>query len=103
MFGQSVLDKRFHVNGMEFTVRRIEPYPREKVSERYKDVLKFQRGVLVAVSHRGTLIPNITLAGGVVRLLEIEVDNRGTCKNPKAICEALGVKEAMYPYDLGKC
>lgn len=103
MFGQSVLDKRFHANGVEFMVRRIEPYPREKVSERYKDVLNFQRGVLVAVSHRGTLIPNITLTGGVVRLLEIEIDNLGICKNPKAICEALGIKGAMYPYDISEC
>ncbi|MEK7062290.1 MAG: hypothetical protein AAB504_03135 [Patescibacteria group bacterium] len=101
MFGQSVLGSNYEVNGVHFQVLGIEPYPRKKISKQYKEILKFRSGVLVAIPYRGTLIPNITIRGGVVRIIKIDV-YCSTYKNPKAICEALEVREAIYPYDLSK-
>ncbi|MFA6383335.1 MAG: hypothetical protein WCX17_02840 [Parcubacteria group bacterium] len=103
MLGQSILGSAYNIPGKYavFQVMEIEPYPKEKVSKRYKEILKFRPGVLVAVPYRGILIPNITITGGAVRLLQVEVDG-DIFKNPKAICEAIGVTEAMHPYDLKK-
>jgi hypothetical protein len=99
MFGRSVVGKIFRVNGVEFRVIAIDPYPKSRVSERYKAILSFRPGLLVAVPYRGILIPNITLSKGVVRLIEVEVDGE-VYKTPKTISQALKVLEAMCSYDL---
>lgn len=103
MFGRSVLGNAYNVKGeyAVFQVVQIKPYPKDKISERYKGILKFHPDVLVAISYRGTLIPNIILTGGVVRLLQVEVEGK-IYDSPKAICEVLGVKEVMWPYELKK-
>lgn len=101
MFGQSVLDSIYTANGVQFKVTKIDPYPRSRISDRYREILYFPPGVLVAIPYRGTLIPNITLSKGVVRLLEVEVDGE-LYDNPKAISQTLKVEEAMYSYDLTK-
>jgi hypothetical protein len=103
MLGQSILGNAYNIPGKYaiFTVVQIKPYSRGEVSKRYKEILRFRSGVLVAVPYRGILIPNITITGGVVRLLQVEVDGE-IFKTPKAICEAIGVTEAMHPYNLKK-
>lgn len=98
-FGDSVVGDVFQVNGVSFQVLEIEPYPEEKISPRYKAILKFGPGLVVAVLYRGILIPNITLKGGVVRLTKVEIDGK-IFVGPKAISEALWIKRAMYPYPL---
>ena len=82
-------------NGCSFTVAAVESYPREKVNERYCEILNLPTAKFVAVSYRGTLIPNITLKGGVARLIEVEVTGGGVYKRPGAISAALGIR---YPF-----
>ena len=82
-------------NGCSFTVTAVEPYPRDKVSEQYREILDLPPGMLVAVPYRGTLIPNITLKGGVARLTEVQVIGDSLLKRPGAISAALGIR---YPF-----
>ena len=99
MFGKEIVNSSYEVNKVAFRVLGIEPYPKNKVSKQYLEILAFPMGFLVAIAYRGTFIPNITLKGGVVRLTKVEVKGK-VYKNPKAISEALNIKEAMYKYDL---
>ena len=101
MSGQSVRGRMYRVNKVVFQVLEIEPYPKSKVSERYKEILELRPGVLAAISYRGTLIPNITLVNGVARLLRVKVGDK-VWKTPKTISAALGVKGAMLSYNLKK-
>lgn len=98
---KSITGNAYRVNGVTFKVVAAEAYQKEKVSDRYREILKFRKGVVVAVAFRGTLIPNVTLKDGVARLTEVEVAGVNY-KNPKAISQALGISEAMYAYDLEK-
>ena len=62
--GSELIGKKYVAqNGTSFTVTAIEPYPRDKVSEQYREILNLSPGMLVAVPYRGTLILNITLKG----------------------------------------
>lgn len=87
--------------GVKFTVAGIRNYPEAEVSDRYKGILAFNPGYLVAVSYRGSLIPNITLDEGVVRILAVVIDGKSLI-HPHAISQALGVKESMTPYTIKK-
>ncbi len=87
--------------GLVFKVLNAEAYPAEKISKQYKKLLTIESKHLVAINHRGTLIPNITLKDGVVRITSIEIDGK-TINKPKAISEALGIKVAMEGYFLVK-
>lgn len=101
MFGSSVLNETYQVGGVSFRVLGIIPYTVGNVSKRYEEILKFPSGLLIAIAYRGTLIPNITLKGGVVCLTKVEVKGE-VYKTPKTISETLKIEEAMYPYDLLK-
>lgn len=99
-FGKELVGGAYRtLNGTSFTVTAIEPYPDNKVSDRYREILDLPEGVLVAVSYRGTLIPNITVNGGVVRLTEVKVRDE-TYNRPGAISAALGIKKALVGYRL---
>jgi len=99
-FGQEVIGKKYATSeGVEFKVMEIEAYPKLEISERYLGILDLALGQLVAVRYRGTLIPNITLKGGVVRITKAEIDGQ-IFSRPKTISAALGIKEAMKPYEL---
>lgn len=98
-FGDDIVGCTFKKGSTVFMVMRAEPYPEDKISSRYKHLLNLPPGKLVAVSYRGTLIPNITLHGGVVRLTKIAVAGL-ILSTPKAMSEAVGVRHADYPYTL---
>lgn len=99
MFGKELVGRKFRTGEVDFKVLEIKPYSNRLVSDRYKKILAFREGFLVAVGFRGTLIPNITLKGGVARLTKIEINGQ-VFDRPKAISAALGIKEAMQPYEL---
>ncbi len=84
-------------DGVEFQVLDAEFYSQRTVSFRYKRILDFKPGLLVAVAYRGALIPNITMDGGVARLTKVEV-NGETFDRPHAISTAIGVKDDMSSY-----
>lgn len=99
-FGSSTVSKTYTTEGNTvFKVLKVKPYQEHQVKPAYRDVLSFKSGMLVAVNFRGTLIPNITLRGGVVRLLEVQVGDR-IYSRPSDICRALGVQHPMRPYRL---
>lgn len=98
-FGDEIVGRTFKKGSTVFMVMRAEPYPRDKISPQYKHLLGISPGKLVAVSYRGTLIPNISLQGGVVRLTSIAVAG-SSISTPKAISEALGIGRPNYPYTL---
>jgi len=99
-FGSELVGKTYRApSGCYFTVTAIEPYPDNKVSDRYKEILDLPVGVLVAVPYRGTLIPNITVKGGVVRLTGVAVKDE-TYKRPGEISATLGIKKALAGYRL---
>lgn len=83
--------------GVTFTVLCVESYQKKDVSERYKPILGVKPGHLVAVNYRGTLIPNITLEGGVARIISVSVGEL-TFDRPRAISEAIGIKDGLTPY-----
>ena len=90
---------KFRTAKTTFKVVEAETYPATKVSRRYKGILAFKPGFLVAVGFRGTCIPNITGGNGVVRLTKIEVDGE-IFDRPSTISEVLGVERPMTPYQL---
>lgn len=95
-----LIGKQFKTaNGVIFTILDVQSYPKSKVGERYKRILNFKPGLLVAISFRGTLIPNITLEGGVARLTSVEVDGN-SINTTTAISAVVGVKEAMVAYSI---
>jgi hypothetical protein len=99
-FGAEIIGKKYVTEGeVVFKVLGFEVYLKMEVSERYLGILDFDPGKLVAISYRGTLIPNITLKGGVVRLTKVQVKEQ-VFSSPKAISMALGIEEAMKPYGL---
>ena len=99
-FGNELVGKTYKApSGCVFIVTAIEPYPDNKVSDRYKEILDLAVGVLVAVPYRGTLIPNITLKGGVARLTEVTVKDE-TYYRPSTISAVLGIKKALVGYRL---
>lgn len=100
-FGQSVVGSSFILNGITFKVLEIIPYPKKNVSPQYREILDFNPGLLVAVAYRGTLIPNITLSDGVVRLTKIEIAGK-IINKPGAISKALRITEAMTSYEIKK-
>ena len=96
-FGDAVVGSTFKKANIVFMVLDVQPYPSDRVSTAYRRVLGAPLGTLMAISYRGTLIPNIAVRGGVVRLTKIAV--RGMIiSTPKAISEALGVNSAYHPY-----
>lgn len=95
-FGSELIGRKYTAhNGCSFTVTAIDPYPKEKVSESYREILDLPAGMLVAVPYRGTLIPNITLRGGVARLMEVTGADGKAYKRPKDISAMLGIR---YPF-----
>jgi hypothetical protein len=86
-------------NGIRFKVIDTELYPAREVSHKFKTILDFKAEHLVAISYRGTLIPNITLENGVVRLTKVEVDGK-VFDRPGAISRALGIEEYLTAYDI---
>ena len=98
-FGSEIVGKCFRVNGVVFQILELTAFPKEKVSDRYKAILAFKPWLLVALKYRATLIPNITLKDGVVRLTKVEVDGK-VIGTPLAISRALGIKKDMIPYKL---
>lgn len=86
-------------NGITFTLTEVKSYPKAEVSSRYKDILAFKPGYLVAISYRRALIPNITLEAGVARIMAVDV-NGTMYKRPHAISMALGIKDDMSSYPI---
>jgi hypothetical protein len=100
MFGSGIVGCTFKRGRTIFMVMDIEPYPEERIKPQFKDrLMRLKSGKLVAVTYRGTLIPNITLRGGVVRLTRIAIDGE-VLSGPRAISKALGINTAHYPYTL---
>ena len=95
-FGDEVRGRTFKRGGIVFMVMEVEAYPRDRVTPQFREVLNAPPGTLVAIPYRGTLIPNISVRGGVVRLTKIAVLG-SVCKTPKTISESLGV---IQPYRL---
>ncbi len=93
------IGKKYAVGSVTFEIVDVEEYPADKVSEQYKDILKFRAGYLVAVTYRGIFIPNITVEHGVIRLNKILVTGR-IYERPGAISEVLDIDESMYAYEL---
>ena len=91
--------KTFKTGDVTFTVLKSETFPANKVSSRYKMILSFRAGLLVAVGFRGICIPNITYDKGVVRLTEVSV-NGTVLSRPSDISRALGIEDPMVPYPL---
>lgn len=102
-FGNELIGRKYMApNASSFTVTAIEPYPKDKVSESYREILDLPPGMLVAVPYRGTLIPNITLKGGVARLTEVTDAGGKVYKQPKAISAALGIRYPFAGYRIKK-
>jgi hypothetical protein len=101
VFGQEIIGSTYWVNDIVFQVMSIDSYRESKVNKQYEEILLIPPGFLAAVAYRGTLIPNITLDGGVARLTKVHVAGK-VFKNPKAISAALGINKAMYAYDMKK-
>ena len=95
----NIIGKKYRTGKVTFTVLGAETYPAGKVSKRYKMILSFRSGLLVAVGFRGICIPNITYDKGVVRLTEIEV-NGEIFNSPSTISSVLEIKDHMVPYPL---
>jgi len=98
-FGRTVAGRTFKRGSTVFMVLGVQSYPRERIHSRFERVLRVPRGTLVAVSYRGTFIPNIVVQGGVVRLTRVAVLG-SILSTPKAISEALGIKQDYHPYEL---
>ena len=96
---KKIIGKKYNFERVTFEVLAVDEYPAEKVSKRYKDVLKFRPGYLVAIDYRKTLIPNITVDDGVVRLTKVRIDSK-VYSRPGAISSAIGITEAMHAYDI---
>ena len=105
MFGQSKLSapgSKYSVNGVVFLVLGVGPSlidGSKEISQQYVKFPDFPPGVLVAISHRGVLIPNLIFDDGSARLTEIEV-NGMRYNTPRAISDVLGINTAMWQYDL---
>ena len=91
--------RNFQVAETTFRVLGAEVFPAAEVSARYKGILAFKPGLLVAVGFRGTCIPNITGEDGVVRLTSIEI-NGNVFDRPSTISKALGIEKPMVAYPL---
>jgi hypothetical protein len=87
--------------GLKFKVVQAEDYPTAKIGKQFKKILALKAGYLVAISYRGTLIPNITLDEGVARLTSVEVEGK-VLSRPNAISQAIGIKVPMTAYELRK-
>ena len=95
-FGSELVGRKYVApDERSFTVIAVEPYSRDKVSDQYREILDLPPGMLVAVPYRGTLIPNITLKGGVARLTKVQIAGGSVLKRPGAISAALGIR---YPF-----
>lgn len=94
-----MLNKKFRAGNTTFVVLEAESYPASKVSRRYRAVLGFKPGLLVAVGFRGICIPNITGHKGVTRLTKIEA-NGEVFDRPGDISKVLGVERPMTPYPI---
>ncbi len=98
-FGSEIVGRTFKKGSVVFMVMGVDSYPAKQVSSRFSSILSFPAGKLVAVSHRGILIPNITVRGGVARLTKVAT--RGvSLSTPKAISGALGISKSNHPYTL---
>lgn len=84
---------------VRFVVLAVEPYPASRVKRQYSEILSIQLGMLVAVPHRGTLIPNITVDGGVARLTKVRVGER-ILDRPGDISKAIGITRAFHAITL---
>jgi hypothetical protein len=98
-FGQELVGKQFRTGRVTFTVLSVKPYPEEKVSDRYKSILDFREGLLVAVKYHDTCLPNVTLKGGVAQLTRIKVGDQEFSR-PGEISKALGIKLPMVTQEL---
>lgn len=96
-----LVGKKFKRRGMVFEITSIDSYPEKRISKRYKEIIEFRPDLLVAIDYRGTLIPNITVKGGVVRITGIRIGNTINDK-PGKISEALKINKAMYAYKITK-
>jgi len=96
-----IIGRKFLVNGVRFTVCDTEPYAPGRITPQYRDLLKFPAGQVVAISYRGTLIPNITLGAneGVVRLTTVKVGEQVLTK-PGQISRVLKLSSDMRAYAL---
>ena len=94
-----VIGKYFRTGKTTFRVVEGESFPANRVSKRYKSILSFRPGLLVACGFRGVCIPNITRPRGVVRLTKIDIDGQ-VYDRPSTISQALGMKDPMVPYPL---
>jgi hypothetical protein len=95
---KSIIGKKYQtLTGVEFEVLAVDIYQSADVSNQYKPILGFTKGELVAINYRGTLIPNITLPGEVIRLTKIAVAGK-IFDRPKVISDALGIENALTPY-----
>jgi len=101
MSKQQLVGTTYHLGNIAFQVLKTDPYPKSRVAKWYREILSFPPGVLVAVPYRGILIPNITTTDGVMRLIKVEVVGI-VYSSPKAISEALGVKQSMHQYCISR-
>lgn len=88
-------------NGVTFKILETEAYSKSKVSPQYKQILDYKSGLLVAISYRASLIPNVTTENGVSRLRKVEIDGR-VIDRPNAISTALGITEGMKSYGMSE-
>lgn len=100
-YGSSVLGHTYKIKGCPpFTVLGIEGFPNPEISKQYqKRLIGLSADQLVAVPYRTTLIPNITIGDGVVRLTKVVVNGQ-VYTRPIDISKAIGVKAAYDPQPL---
>ena len=98
-FGLELVGRKYIRRGRKFEILSVVPYPENDISKRYKGIIEFQPGALVAVMFRGTLIPNITVKGGAVRITGIRIAGKEITR-PGEISYALNINEAMYAYKI---
>jgi hypothetical protein len=95
----NIIGNKYTIGKVKFEILEVESYSIDKVSKQYKEILKFRPGYLVAVSYRGTFIPNITTDSGVARLTKVRVNDE-VYNRPGSISSVIGIKEAMYAYEI---
>lgn len=102
-YGSNVLGHTYKLKGSQpFTVLGIEGYPNPEISKQYqKHLIGLSADQLIAVPYRTTLIPNITIGDGVVKLTKVAVNGQ-VYTRPIDISRAIGVSKAYDPRPLEK-
>ena len=87
-------------SGVRFRVVKGEHYPEGSIAQQHNRYLNsLPPGLLVSASFHAQPVPVITLGGGVVRLVEVEIDGV-TVTGAREISTRLGVQETRQPVGL---